>query len=117
MAKDDLKKLRGRIDSIDNQILELLNQRADVVIGVGKAKQGSDSTFYVPSREKAIYERLTDQNPGPFPNEAVIKVFREIISASLNMEMPMQVAFSARRRPLPIWRRWSSSACRRSWCR
>lgn len=93
MAKDDLKKLRGRIDSIDNQILELLNQRADVVIGVGKAKQGSDSTFYVPSREKAIYERLTDQNPGPFPNEAVIKVFREIISASLNMEMPMQVAF------------------------
>ena len=94
MANIDLKKLRGEIDQIDNQILDLLNQRADVVIAVGKEKEGSDDrTFYVPSREKAIYERLTGQNPGPFPNEAVCKVFREIISASLNMERPMRVAF------------------------
>jgi len=93
MATDDLKKLREQIDSIDNQILDLLNQRAKVVIGVGKAKEVSDGTFYVPSREKAIYERLTAQNQGPFPSAAVVKVFREIISASLNMELPMQVAF------------------------
>lgn len=93
MAKDDLKILRGQIDSIDSQILELLNQRAAVVLGVGKAKEGSDGTFYVPSREKAIYERLTELNPGPFPDQAVVKVFREIISASLNMELPMQVAY------------------------
>lgn len=93
MAKDKLKKLREQIDVIDTKILELLNQRAEVVIGVGKAKEGSGATFYVPSREKAIYERLTAQNPGPFPNDGVVKVFREIISASLNMELPMQVAF------------------------
>ncbi len=94
MTNSDLSKLRDEIDQIDNQILDLLNQRAAVVVAVGKAKEVSEeSTFYVPSREKAIYERLTRQNPGPFPNEAVSKVFREIISASLNMEMPMQVAF------------------------
>jgi len=94
MPKQDLKKLREQIDTIDNRILELLNQRATVVIAVGKAKQGSEaSSFYVPSREKAIYDRLCALNQGPFPNEAVVKVFREIISASLNMEMPMQVAF------------------------
>jgi len=94
MAKTDLTHLRDQIDGIDNQILELLNQRAQVVLEVGKAKQEQgSSTFYVPSREKAIYERLTRQNPGPFPNDAVCKVFREIISASLNMELPMQVAF------------------------
>ncbi|WP_303721266.1 prephenate dehydratase [Malonomonas rubra] len=93
MANDNLKKLREQIDAIDDQILELLNQRAEVVIGVGKAKEVGDGTFYVPSREKAIYERLTGQNQGPFSNEAVVKVFREIISASLNMELPMQVAF------------------------
>ncbi len=93
MATKDLKKLRNQIDSIDNQILDLLNQRAKVVIAVGKAKEKGDGPFYVPSREKAIYERLSAENPGPFPNEAVTKVFREIISASLNMELPMQVAF------------------------
>jgi len=93
MAKKDLEKFRTQIDSIDDQILELLNKRADIVVSVGKAKEGSDATFYVPSREKAIYQRLTANNSGPFPDAAVIKVFREIISASLNMEKPMQVAF------------------------
>ncbi|HEY5674537.1 MAG TPA: prephenate dehydratase [Malonomonas sp.] len=93
MAQKDLTVLREQIDSIDNQILELLNRRAEVVVAVGKAKEVSDGPFYVPGREKAIYQRLTENNPGPFPNAAVVKVFREIISASLNMEMPMQVAF------------------------
>lgn len=93
MSEDPLKILREKIDQIDNQILDLLNQRAGHVISVGKAKEGSEKAFYVPSREKAIYQRLTELNPGPFPNDAVCKVFREIISASLNMELPMQVAF------------------------
>lgn len=93
MSEDPLKSLREKIDQIDNQILDLLNQRAGHVISVGKAKEGSAKAFYVPSREKAIYQRLTELNPGPFPNDAVCKVFREIISASLNMELPMQVAF------------------------
>ena len=93
MTRHELKNLREQIDSIDNQILALLNQRAGVVLAVAKSKEGSDKAFYVPSREKEIYQRLTDLNPGPFPNEAVIKVFREIISASLNMELPMRVAF------------------------
>jgi len=93
MAKIELAKLREQIDGIDDQILDLLNQRAQIVLAVGKAKQGDRSAFYVPSREKAIYQRLTSENPGPFPNDAVCKVFREIISASLNMELPMQVAF------------------------
>ncbi|SEA09339.1 chorismate mutase [Desulfuromusa kysingii] len=93
MANQDLNKLRQNIDLIDNEILDLLNQRANIAIAVGKAKEGSDKTFYVPSREKAIYARLTQNNCGPFPNDAVCKVFREIISASLNMEMPMKVAF------------------------
>ncbi len=94
MAKKELGILRERIDAIDNEILELLNKRADVVIAVGKAKEGTDGVFYVPSREKAIYERLTAVNAGPFPNDAVVKVFREIISASLNMELPMQVVLT-----------------------
>lgn len=93
MSEDPLHGLRLQIDAIDNQILELLNQRAKVVLDVGKAKEGSARSFYVPSREKAIYQRLTEMNPGPFPEEAVRKVFREIISASLNMELPLQVAF------------------------
>lgn len=93
MPEKDLKALRRRIDEIDDRILDLLNERAEVVIDVGRIKEGASSDFYVPSREQAIYQRLLDANAGPFPNDGVRRVFREIISASLNLEQPMKVAF------------------------
>lgn len=93
MGAGKLDRLRKQIDSIDDQILDLLNERARVVIEVGKAKAGSSQQFYVPSREQAIYRRLAGRNNGPFPTEGIRRVFREVISASLSLEQPMQVAF------------------------
>ncbi len=93
MSSPNLRKLRNQIDQIDDKILELLNDRARVVLEVGKTKAGESREFYVPSRERAIFERLQADNQGPFPNESVCRVFREIISASLSLELPMKVAF------------------------
>lgn len=93
MNEKSLQELRQRIDALDDQILDLLNQRAEEVIAVGKAKQESRGDFYVPSREKAIYERLAARNRGPFPKDGIRRVFREIISASLSLEQPLKVAF------------------------
>ncbi|MBJ6726872.1 prephenate dehydratase [Geomonas sp. Red875] len=91
--KPTLANLRQEIDAIDDKILELLNQRATLVMQVGALKTQTKSDFHVPSREREIYERLTANNPGPFPSEGVRGVFREIISASLALESPMRVAF------------------------
>jgi len=88
-----LAELRGSIDSIDDRILGLLNERARLVMQVGRLKQSQSRDFHVPNREREIYERLSSNNPGPFPNEAIRSVFREIISASLALEAPMRVAF------------------------
>lgn len=93
VADQTLVDLRRQIDAIDDRILELLNQRAALVIAVGRAKEGASGEFYVPSREQAIYARLLAANTGPFPEEGVRRVFREIISASLSLEQPMKVAF------------------------
>ncbi|MEJ2490307.1 MAG: prephenate dehydratase [Desulfuromonadales bacterium] len=93
MDEKKLKDLRQQIDALDDRILTLLNQRAQVVVAVGKAKDESAGVYYVPSREQAIYERLVAQNAGPFPDEGVRRVFREIISASLSLEQPLKVAF------------------------
>src|SRR6056297_411516 len=93
MSDKSLQDLRQQIDDLDDQILELLNQRARVVIEVGRLKHGGSSEYYVPSREKAIYERLIARNPGPFPADGVRRVFREVISASLSLEQPLKVAF------------------------
>jgi chorismate mutase/prephenate dehydratase len=92
-SKTKLDELRRSIDAIDDRILELLNERAREVMAVGKLKAAGKADFHVPSREREIYERLTSENQGPFPNEGLRSVFREIISASLSLEAPMKVAF------------------------
>jgi chorismate mutase/prephenate dehydratase len=90
---DRLKQLRDEIDAIDDRILELLNRRARAALEVGGIKTERGLKYYVPEREAEIIRRLTDANPGPFPNEGLKAIYREIISASLALEKPMSVAF------------------------
>lgn len=88
-----IKDLRRRIDDVDLEILRLLNERAMRVIEVGKAKVRENSEFYVPEREREVLKRLTENNRGPFPNDALKNVYREIMSASLSLERPIKIAF------------------------
>ncbi len=87
-----LKKLRKEIDQIDEEILNLLNRRAEVVLKIAGEKRKNNQRFYVPHREHEILQRLTKLNKGPFPNDALRIIFREIISASLSLEEPLKVA-------------------------
>ncbi len=93
MTGDRLKELRAEIDAIDDEILALLNRRAKVALEVGGIKGEMGLKFYVPEREAEIIRRLSDVNPGPFPNEGLKAIFREVISASLSLEKPLSVAF------------------------
>jgi chorismate mutase/prephenate dehydratase len=93
VTDDRLKKLRAEIDALDDQILTLLNRRAKVALEVGGIKSERGLKFYVPEREAEILRRLTAANPGPFPNEGLKAIFREIISASMSLEKPLSVAF------------------------
>jgi len=88
-----MQQLRSRIDAIDDSILDLLNERSQVVLEVGRLKSGNNLAFHVPGRERQIYERLLGKNPGPFPNDALKSIYREVISACLALESPMKVAF------------------------
>jgi len=88
-----LQSLRGQIDQVDLDILKLLNRRARLVSRIGKIKQRSRRTVYVPSREGEIFKRLIERNEGPFPNDGVRAVFREIVSASRSLERSIRVAY------------------------
>ncbi|MEM7079852.1 MAG: prephenate dehydratase [Pseudomonadota bacterium] len=96
---DQLKPLRERIDSIDRQLLKLLNDRAACALEVGEIKQAQQAkdaappVFYRPEREAQILARLMDVNPGPLPNQDVAGLFREVISCCLNLELPLTVAY------------------------
>jgi chorismate mutase / prephenate dehydratase len=88
-----IPELRRRIDEIDSEILRLLNRRAELVLEVGRQKAEQNLDVHVPQREEEIYRRLTAENVGPFPAQAVRPVFREVISACLSLEHPLRVAY------------------------
>ena len=88
----ELEKLRKEIDEIDDKILELLNERSNIVLDIAHIKRNENARFYSPERERQILERLTSLNKGPFPNETLKVIYREILSASLSLEEPLKVA-------------------------
>ena len=99
MSDDDqrLAPLRDRIDAIDQDLLRLLNERAQCALEVGEIKQGSAAetppVFYRPEREAQILRRMMDANPGPLTDKDVAGLFREVISCCLNLELPLTVAY------------------------
>ena len=91
----DIQQYRQSIDRIDDEILRLLNERSKNVVEIGKLKKQSDTeaNLHTPGREAEIVDRLMRQNQGPFPNDAIRTVYREIMSASLSLEGPQTVAY------------------------
>ena len=88
-----IQNLRREIDEIDSRLLELLSRRARLAQEIGHSKSRTSAQFFSPERERQIYARLSEENPGPLPREALQSIFREIISASRALEQPLQVAY------------------------
>jgi chorismate mutase/prephenate dehydratase len=96
MSNDkDVQQYRKDIDRLDDEILRLLNERSKSVIEIGKLKRqlNAHANLHTPRREAEIVERLMRENTGPFPNDAIRSVYREIMSASLSLEGPQKVAY------------------------
>ena len=90
----DLRDFRNRLDQIDDQILTLLHQRAEIVRKVGELKADTgEENVYVPHREKEILARLRAKNQDQFPAGALETIYTEIISACRALEKRLQVAF------------------------
>lgn len=91
MSDELLKSHRDAIDAIDAQVLKLMNERAGHAHEIGVIKGGG--VVYRPEREAQVLTRLKELNEGPLPDEAVAKLFREIMSACLALERPLTIAF------------------------
>jgi chorismate mutase/prephenate dehydratase len=89
----DLGDWRSRINDLDNQILQLLNQRAEAALHIGDLKRRQGAPHYVPEREAEILHRLTALNRGPLPADAVRAVWVEILSSCRRLESPLRVAY------------------------
>ncbi len=92
-TEEKIGALRQKIDSMDEEILRLLNERAAIALEVGKIKSGSRTAPYNPQREEQILRRLESSSQGSFPGRAVARVFREVISACRSLEAELTIAY------------------------
>ena len=73
-----LASLRQAIDSVDDEVLALLNRRAGLAAEVGRLKSEAspEVLFHAPKREREVLARLEAENGGPFPDAAVRTIFQ-----------------------------------------
>jgi len=90
-----LREIRTRIDQLDEQIQGLINERAQCAQEVAEIKLRHDpnAQFYRPEREVEVLRLVKSRNRGPLDDETMARLFREIMSACLALEQPLEVAF------------------------
>ena len=88
-----LEELRKRIDELDYQLVKLLNERARVVVDIGKLKNKTDKPVYAPDREKDVFARIIKANEGPLPDKCLIAIWRELMSGSFVLERPLRIGY------------------------
>jgi chorismate mutase/prephenate dehydratase len=89
----NLKELRRKIDSIDRQIIRLLNLRAKITMDIAKTKRKTGVSIYSPEREREVLKKIASHNRGPLNRMALEAIYREIMSGSLSLEKPLKIAY------------------------
>jgi len=88
-----LEELRKKIDELDHQLVKLLNERARVVVEIGKLKSRTDKPVYSPDREKEVFARIAEANEGPLPDRCLVAIWRELMSGSFVLERPLRIGY------------------------
>lgn len=88
-----LEELREKIDTVDTELLRLLNERADLVHGVGEIKHAEGLEIYAPEREEKLLQGLVEKSEGRLPEKSIRAIYREIMSAALALEQNLKIAY------------------------
>jgi len=94
--QEALQAIRNKIDETDKQIQQLLNERTAMAEEVARIKISNGeqvNDFYRPEREAMVLRQVMERNDGPLSDEEMARLFREIMSACLAAEKPLQVAY------------------------
>jgi chorismate mutase/prephenate dehydratase len=88
-----ISALRTKIDKVDQQLVKLMNERAQYAHEIGKVKNSTGVAAYAPAREDEVLSRVLALSKGPLPERSVRAVFRELISGSRSLEKSLRVAY------------------------
>lgn len=92
-ASAGLQALRRKIDAIDTRLVRLLNERARLVVEIGKTKRATGTPIYAPHREAEVLRKVLAANEGPLPARTIEGVYRELMSGSFTLEQPLRIGY------------------------
>jgi len=78
--------IRVEIDRLDRELLKIFNERAALALKIGEIKKKLGLAVYDPAREKRIFDRMRQDNPGPLDNDAIVRLFERVIDESRSLE-------------------------------
>ena len=81
-----IDEIRLKINQLDAQLLKIFNERAALALEIGEIKKQLDLPIYDPKREKLIFERMKQNNPGPLDDGAIVRMFERVIDESRRLE-------------------------------
>ena len=82
----DIADWRRKIDELDDQLVQLLNQRAGAALEIGKLKKRVELPIYEPGREHDVFQHVQAANPGPLPNEQLLDIYERIIDVMRTLQ-------------------------------
>lgn len=91
-----LEEVRIKIDSLDRELIRLLNERAGLVHIVGQIKHAEGLEIYAPEREEKLLRKLvalSREQDGTLPEKSIRAIYREIMSAALALERQLSIAY------------------------
>ena len=83
---NDLDSLRLEIDKIDEQILQLLTDRAQYARHIGEYKSRNNIAVFSQEREERILSNLVLKNKGPLSAESIKSIFAQIITSCRELQ-------------------------------
>jgi 3-deoxy-7-phosphoheptulonate synthase/chorismate mutase len=86
MSHTELDELRERLDLINGQLLQLMNERGAIVKEIGQVKKRQGVPRFDPVREKKMLDDLIARNQGPFEDSSIRHLFKQIFKASLDLQ-------------------------------
>lgn len=84
--KQGIEDWRRKIDEIDRQLIELLNERSHCALEIGRLKRQQEITIYQPDRERQVLENAERANRGPLSDKAIRRLFERVLDEARSLE-------------------------------
>ncbi len=82
----EIEDWRKKIDALDEQIVEMISERARAAKAIGELKRDSDLPVYEPKREQAVFDHVRAANPGPLADAEMLHVYERIMDVMRTLQ-------------------------------